>query len=139
MAQKPQESIHYLFTREPMTQPGRERRMGRHFGGGLEMRIVPLSTAPGIIVLLTALAGTPALAGVVNLAAATYTTTLCAASCTTATVTVPNSPNASVTIPASIPGDGSSGAGVQGNAGRDPSVFAGANAVGIGVNVSASI
>jgi hypothetical protein len=101
--------------------------------------IVAPCTPLGIIVLLTGLAETPALAHVVLLAPATYTTTLCAANCTTATVTVPNSPNASVTIPASIPGDGSSGAGVQGNAGRDPSVFAGANAVGIGVNVSASI
>jgi hypothetical protein len=91
------------------------------------------------VVLLTAVTSTPALAHVVLLAPATYTTTLCAANCTTTTVTVPNNPAASVTIPASILGDGSSGAGVQGNPGRDPSVFAGANAVGIGVNVSADI
>jgi hypothetical protein len=92
-----------------------------------------------IIVLLTMVASTPARANVVLLDPAVFTTTLCAASCTTTTVPVPNNPAASVTIPASIPGDGSSSASVQGQPGRDPSVFAGANAVGIGVNVSASI
>lgn len=101
--------------------------------------ITAFCTPLGTSVLLTALAGTPALASVVKLAPTTYTTTLCAASCTTATVTVPDSPNASVTIPSSIPGDGSSNALVLGNAGRDPSLLASANAVGIGVNVSASI
>jgi hypothetical protein len=101
-------------------------------------RIAAPSTSLGVIVLLTVLS-TQVLASVVQLAPATYTRTLCATSCTTSTITVPNSPNASVTIPATIPGDGSSGAGVQGDAGRDPSVFAGANAVGVGVDVSSSI
>jgi hypothetical protein len=101
--------------------------------------IVVLCTPMCIIVLLTTLAGTPALAHVVLLAPATYMTTLCAANCTTATVTVPNNPDASVTIPPSIPGDGSSGASVQGEPRRDPSVFAGANAVGIGIDVRANI
>jgi len=103
--------------------------------------IVALRTPLGIVVLLTALAGTPALAGVVvqGLDPATYTTNLCAANCTTATVTVPNNPNASATIPPTIPGDGSSGASVQGVAGRDPSVSAYGNAVGIGIDVSANI
>lgn len=93
-----------------------------------------------VMIVLTAVTSTPALAVVVEgLAPATYMTTLCAPNCTTTTITVPNSPDANVTIPPSIPGDGSSGAGVQGNAGRDPSVFAGANAVGIGVFVSSNI
>ena len=93
-----------------------------------------------VMIVLTAVTSTPALAVVVEgLAPATYMTTLCAPNCTTTTITVPNSPDANVTIPPSIPGDGSSGAGVQGYAGRDPSVFAGANAVGIGVFVSSNI
>ena len=98
--------------------------------------IASLCIQSGIVTVVTT---TPALAVIVGLAPATYTATLCAPSCTTTTTTVPNSPNANVTIPATIPGDGSSGAGVQGKAGRDPSVFACANAVGIDAYVSSSI
>jgi hypothetical protein len=97
------------------------------------LRIAALRTPLGIIVLLTAVASSPALAHVMLLDPATFTTTLCVTTCTTATVTVPNDPNAGWTIP------GGSGAWVQGSHGHDPSVSASADAMGPGIGVSANI